>query len=257
MSVTWAEFCWMLATVKCGVYWGLLQSMQCAGCTSAGKKDGKWACTKNKAPPPQRQLARPCFSHIESKPSHHIHTSLATHVCRSYPASLTPFSCHPSALHSKQSQWVCSHCCPSRCRLSRRGSFVFSCASPPAPSYPFLTTNKPTQFLLAAITFGPWIALLVYDIILYIWRSATFDLPQIGGRARGQRQRPRAPSLKERPDGHKRSLSLLAGVLPPVDFHQVDGPAVTTPTTTSASGHKRNITATMSRPIFEFVDDDE
>jgi len=121
-----------------------------------------------------------------------------------------------------------------------------------------LTLTTTTQFLLAIITFGPWIALLVYDIILYIWRSATFDLPQIGGRARGQRQRPRAPSLKERPDGHKRRFS-LAGVLvpPPVDFHQAaDGTTVTTPTS-STSGHKRNITATMSRPIFEFVDDDE
>lgn len=62
------------------------------------------------------------------------------------------------------------------------------------------------QLLLAFVTVGPWLLLLVYDILLYIWRSATYKL---GGRARGQ-QRPRAPSLTERPDGHKRRFSLAS-----------------------------------------------
>lgn len=83
-------------------------------------------------------------------------------------------------------------------------------------------------------------------------------MPYYGGRARGQ-GRPRAPSLKERPDGHRRRFS-LAGVaeVPPVS-------PITTKTSSpqkpvsqaTSSGHKRQITATMSRPIFEFVDDDE
>ncbi|KAK5135214.1 hypothetical protein LTR08_005463 [Meristemomyces frigidus] len=64
--------------------------------------------------------------------------------------------------------------------------------------------------LLAVLTAGPWIMLLVYDALLYIWRSACYEFPGIGGRARG-RQRPRAPSLTERPSGHKRGFS-LAGI---------------------------------------------
>lgn len=115
---------------------------------------------------------------------------------------------------------------------------------------------------LAIVTFGPWIALLVYDVLLYLWRSATFELPQVGGRARG-RQRPRAPSLKERPDGHRRRFSLVGvPVSVPSDSQGPDGVTNTlsptaTSTSTAAFGHKRNITATMSRPIFDFADDDE
>lgn len=116
------------------------------------------------------------------------------------------------------------------------------------------------QLFLAIVTFGPWIALLVYDIVLYLWRSATFDLPQIGGRARG-RQRPRAPSLKERPDGHRRQFSVAGVPVPtPSDTQEADGAittSVATPTSTASSGHKRKITATTSRAIFEFPDDDE
>ncbi|KAM0721266.1 hypothetical protein Q7P37_003554 [Cladosporium fusiforme] len=111
-------------------------------------------------------------------------------------------------------------------------------------------------FLLAVIIGGPWLLLLAYDIILYIWRSATFELPHVGGRARG-RNRPRAPSLKERPDGgHRRHFSLGAIAaqvpLPPTPTHPKE-----TDNASTATGHKRNLTATMSRPIFEFVDDDE
>jgi hypothetical protein len=116
------------------------------------------------------------------------------------------------------------------------------------------------QLFLAIVTFGPWIALLVYDIVLYLWRSATFDLPQIGGRARG-RQRPRAPSLKERPDGHRRQFSVAGVPVPtPLDTQEADAATTTSvamPTSTAPSGHKRKITATTSRAIFEFPDDDE
>ncbi|EME77329.1 uncharacterized protein MYCFIDRAFT_19487, partial [Pseudocercospora fijiensis CIRAD86] len=61
--------------------------------------------------------------------------------------------------------------------------------------------------LFAFLTIGPWLAFIIYDVLLYIWRSATYELPYIGGRARG-RQRPRAPSLTERPSGHKRRISM-------------------------------------------------
>ena len=57
------------------------------------------------------------------------------------------------------------------------------------------------------LTIGPWAVLLVYDVLLYVWRSITHEIPFIGGRARGK-ARPRAPSLKERPDGHRRRFSL-------------------------------------------------
>ncbi|KAH9825533.1 hypothetical protein Tdes44962_MAKER04101, partial [Teratosphaeria destructans] len=79
-------------------------------------------------------------------------------------------------------------------------------------------------WLLALLTFGPWLALMVYDLVLYLWRSATYELPVVGGRARG-RARPRAPSLTERPDGHKRHLSLAN--VPPRLPSGFDGEAVT------------------------------
>ena len=46
----------------------------------------------------------------------------------------------------------------------------------------------------------------MYDLLLYLWRFTTYEIPYVGGRARG-RQRPRAPSLKERPNGHVRTFS--------------------------------------------------
>ncbi|EON64897.1 hypothetical protein W97_04131 [Coniosporium apollinis CBS 100218] len=61
--------------------------------------------------------------------------------------------------------------------------------------------------LLGVLTIGPWALLIIYDLLLYSWRSATHEIPVIGGRARG-RQRPRAPSLTERPSGHRRKFSL-------------------------------------------------
>jgi len=60
---------------------------------------------------------------------------------------------------------------------------------------------------------GPWVLLLVYDMILYLFRIATYEIPYIGGRARN-RPRPRAPSLSERPSGMARSISLTVPGVP-------------------------------------------
>ncbi|KAF1920832.1 hypothetical protein BDU57DRAFT_438849 [Ampelomyces quisqualis] len=60
---------------------------------------------------------------------------------------------------------------------------------------------------LGIVTIGPWAALLVYDLVLYIFRTATYKVPVVGGRARGK-ARPRAPSLTERPTGRPRRFSL-------------------------------------------------
>ena len=54
---------------------------------------------------------------------------------------------------------------------------------------------------------GPWAALLIYDLLLYFFRSVEYEVPIVGGRARGE-TRPRAPSLTERPSGHRRRFSL-------------------------------------------------
>lgn len=54
---------------------------------------------------------------------------------------------------------------------------------------------------------GPWAILVIYDLILYAFRAVTYEIPVVGGRARGK-ARPRAPSLVERPNGHRRKFSL-------------------------------------------------
>lgn len=54
---------------------------------------------------------------------------------------------------------------------------------------------------------GPWAALLVYDILLYLFRAGAYEIPVVGGRARGK-ARPRAPSLTERPSGRRRKFSI-------------------------------------------------
>ncbi|KAF2687242.1 hypothetical protein K458DRAFT_401809 [Lentithecium fluviatile CBS 122367] len=61
--------------------------------------------------------------------------------------------------------------------------------------------------LMGVIMIGPWVCLLVYDLFLYIARSITHEIPVVGGRAQGK-ARPRAPSLTERPSGHRRKFSL-------------------------------------------------
>ncbi|KAF9740147.1 hypothetical protein PMIN01_02782 [Paraphaeosphaeria minitans] len=63
------------------------------------------------------------------------------------------------------------------------------------------------QFLLGVVMIGPWAFLVVYDLVLYLVRSTTYEIPVVGGRARGK-ARPRAPSLTERPSGHRRKFSL-------------------------------------------------
>lgn len=63
------------------------------------------------------------------------------------------------------------------------------------------------------LAIGPWALLIVYDMILYVFRTATYEIPYVGGRARN-RPRPRAPSLSERPSGKPRSFSLTVPGVP-------------------------------------------
>ncbi|KAJ5167974.1 uncharacterized protein N7482_003568 [Penicillium canariense] len=60
---------------------------------------------------------------------------------------------------------------------------------------------------LGLITIVPWAVLIVFDAGFYLYRMVLWEFPWIGGRARGQ-QRPRAPSLQERPDGQRRAFGL-------------------------------------------------
>ncbi|KAJ6083162.1 hypothetical protein N7467_007297 [Penicillium canescens] len=62
-------------------------------------------------------------------------------------------------------------------------------------------------FVLGLITIGPWAFLILLDATIWLYRMILWDFPWIGGRARGQ-QRPRAPSLNERPDGQRRAFGL-------------------------------------------------
>lgn len=68
-------------------------------------------------------------------------------------------------------------------------------------------TASLTQFLLGLITIVPWAVLIIVDAAIYLFRLLLWELPWIGGRARGQ-QRPRAPSLNERPGGQRRAFNL-------------------------------------------------
>jgi hypothetical protein len=90
------------------------------------------------------------------------------------------------------------------------------CLHCPKPIFP-----DQRQLLLGALAIGPWLLLIVYDAILYIFRAATYDIPYIGGRARN-RPRPRAPSLSERPSGRSRTFSLTANAVEVVEG-PVDG----------------------------------
>jgi len=49
--------------------------------------------------------------------------------------------------------------------------------------------------ILGMLAIGPWALLIIYDMVLYVFRTATYEIPYIGGRARN-RPRPRAPSLR-------------------------------------------------------------
>ncbi|PVH86499.1 hypothetical protein DL98DRAFT_649954 [Cadophora sp. DSE1049] len=64
------------------------------------------------------------------------------------------------------------------------------------PSISFIETWAIRIFLMLGIlAIGPWFLLIIYDMILYVFRTATYEIPYIGGRARN-RPRPRAPSLR-------------------------------------------------------------
>lgn len=70
------------------------------------------------------------------------------------------------------------------------------------------------------MTIGPWAALVIYDIILYIVRAIAYEVPFFGGRARG-RGRPRAPSFIERPNGRRRTFSISTGSGSASDEHGI------------------------------------
>jgi hypothetical protein len=68
-------------------------------------------------------------------------------------------------------------------------------------------TDAIFKIVLGALTIGPWLLFIIYDLVLYVFRAATYDIPYVGGRARN-RPRPRAPSLTERPSGRTRTFNL-------------------------------------------------
>ncbi|OOO10232.1 Protein of unknown function DUF3445 [Aspergillus oryzae] len=76
--------------------------------------------------------------------------------------------------------------------------------------------------VLGLITIAPWATLIIFDLVLYVWRMSTYELPIIGGRARG-RQRPRAPSLNERPNGQRRAFVLASYEATGVEKEQNNG----------------------------------
>lgn len=101
-----------------------------------------------------------------------------------------------------------SHRSSSNSKAPQCGSSYVSILSYPPKTQS--TTNihpSPPQFLLGLITIVPWAALILFDVALYLYRMILWELPWIGGRARGE-QRPRAPSLNERPDGQRRAFGL-------------------------------------------------
>ncbi|KAJ5888013.1 hypothetical protein N7495_008054 [Penicillium taxi] len=77
---------------------------------------------------------------------------------------------------------------------------------------------------LGLFTIFPWAALIVFDAGLYVYRMVLWNFPRFGGRASG-RQRPRAPSLNERPNGQLRTFGLR-------------GVEIETDTDTGKGGHK-------------------
>jgi len=79
-----------------------------------------------------------------------------------------------------------------------------------------IIVDSPPQIFLGVIVIGPWALFLIYDVVLYMFRTITYDLPYIGGRARN-RPRPRAPSLSERPSGRARTFSLTVPGVPLTD----------------------------------------
>nr|POF04110.1 hypothetical protein CFP56_21865 [Quercus suber] len=88
------------------------------------------------------------------------------------------------------------------------------------------------------MTIGPWLLALLYDLILYIFRTVQWELY---GRHRGDR-RPRAPSLTERPDGHRRHISLPG----------IDLPEATLGAKATAPGSRQDVACASSRAPSHF-----
>ncbi|KAB8339206.1 hypothetical protein FH972_022140 [Carpinus fangiana] len=74
--------------------------------------------------------------------------------------------------------------------------------------------------LLIVVIIAPWVVFLVYDILLYFWRSAAHEIPFVGGRARG-RQKPSAPGLSEISSGHANTPDMRNA--PNLGSHQLQG----------------------------------
>ncbi|KAF2712277.1 hypothetical protein K504DRAFT_372681 [Pleomassaria siparia CBS 279.74] len=77
----------------------------------------------------------------------------------------------------------------------------------PASFSGFETVLTRLFLLIAVLIIGPWAGVLLYDLLLYAVRSITHEIPVVGGRALGK-ARPRAPSLAERPSGHRRKFNI-------------------------------------------------
>ncbi|CAG8118199.1 unnamed protein product [Penicillium olsonii] len=60
---------------------------------------------------------------------------------------------------------------------------------------------------LGLVTIGPWAFLVLLDATIWIYSMILWEFPWVGGRTRG-RQRPRAPTLNERPGGQRRAFGL-------------------------------------------------
>ena len=81
---------------------------------------------------------------------------------------------------------------------------------------PFPNPLKPnahesSQLFLGTVTIIPWVLALIYDMLLYLIRAISYEIPYYGGRAQGK-LRPQAPKLTERPNGRKRTFSISSPV---------------------------------------------
>jgi hypothetical protein len=82
------------------------------------------------------------------------------------------------------------------------------CVSSPEPPYDAVADlPRILQVVLGLLTIGPWAFLIFLDATIWLYRMVLWEFPCVGGRARGY-QRPRAPSLNERPDGQRRAFGL-------------------------------------------------
>jgi hypothetical protein len=89
---------------------------------------------------------------------------------------------------------------------------------------------------------APWILAILYDFLFYVCRQIWHEIPVVGGRARGA-QRPRAPSLRDRP----RRMSFR-------DLLTGEGPNERRPAGLAEKrGHRRD----LSRESIEEVEEDD